>query len=130
MVDMDPQQAAEYAQGTGPGEASGQLEGGLQTDTGGLTGGRDNPFGRLFDGDAPGPGVQELQTDYGVDKHLAVALRGVLRTATGSGVPPIFEIGLGGTLTYLNLADGKTSAEDTADGLEDAYGDMPGGPEP
>jgi len=59
------------------------------------------PLKRLFDGDAPGPSTVELEQEYGMNKHQAVAGRGVLRTATGSGVPPIFEILFGGAMWVM-----------------------------
>ena len=60
-----------------------------------------NPVDRLFDGNAPGPTVDELQTTYPLEWHWATALRGVCRTATGDGVPPIAEIALGGGLGVM-----------------------------
>jgi len=89
--DMGATEAAEYATG-GPAEpegANGTL-GNLDTSTG--------PLQRLFDGDVSGPSVQEIEADYGLGKSVSIALRGVLRTATGSGVPPIAEIAVGGVL--------------------------------
>jgi hypothetical protein len=59
------------------------------------------PLQRLFNGDAPGPSTGELEQEYGMSKHQAVAGRGVLRTATGSGVPPIFEILFGAGMWFM-----------------------------
>ena len=66
-----------------------------------------NPVDRLFDGSAPGPSIEQLQGDYNLDWHWATALRGCCRTATGDGVPPIFEIGFGGTLGMLKELRGS-----------------------
>lgn len=65
-----------------------------QTDT---TQSGSGPVGRLFDGNAEGPDVPELQSDYGFSRPWAIVCRGTLRASTGSRVPPIFEIfaGLG-----------------------------------
>jgi len=69
--------------------------------------------GRLFDGNAVGPSVEELQTDYSLPWHWATALRGCCRVMTGDGVPPVFEIGLGGALGAADQlgGDGKLNRE-------------------
>lgn len=58
-------------------------------------GGGGSPMDRLFDGDAPGPQVGELKADYEMPQWMAVLSRGIMRVATGSGVPPIAEILIG-----------------------------------
>jgi len=68
--------------------------------------------GRLFDGNARGPAVGELQSDYNLNRELAVPLRGVMRIADGDGVPPIAEIVLGVVLLLLSRQAG-TDADET-----------------
>jgi len=110
--DMDPSQAAEYATG-GPADGGGADAslGGLDTASG--------PLQRLFDGNAQGPSVQEIEDDYGLGKAVSIALRGVLRTATGSGVPPVAEILVGGVLW---VRESNQAASDTAGELETGVG--------
>lgn len=64
-----------------------------------------SPMGRLFDGNAQGPSTTELKADYGVPQWLAITLRGILRVATGEGVPPLFEITFGGAMGAYKYAD-------------------------
>ena len=66
-------------------------------------------FQKLFDGDALGPSVQELEADYDLPKEISVILRGVLRVSTGSGVPPIAEIALG---AFMWVTKQQSSADD------------------
>ena len=61
---------------------------------------------RLFDGNARGPSVGELQADYDLGREVAVPLRGVMRIADGDGVPPIAEIILGVVLLMLSRQAG------------------------
>jgi len=61
----------------------------------------DGPLDRLFDGDASGPSTRELQQEYGLDRNQSVAGRGILRVATGSGVPPVFEILFGSVMWVM-----------------------------
>jgi len=90
--DMDPEAAAKVAMGD---EAdAGAFDGSFDS-------GSDGPVARLFDGDADGPSVQELEADYSLPKAPAIALRGVLRVATGSGIPPAAEILLGGVMWVI-----------------------------
>jgi len=84
------------------------------------------PVDRLFDGDAPGPEVNELKADYDMPQWLAVLSRGIMRVATGGGVPPIAEIIIGSVMGILGSdldigssgdPDRSTSdAGDTSDG--------------
>jgi hypothetical protein len=67
--------------------------------------------GRLFDGNARGPSVGELQSDYNLNRELAVPLRGVMRIADGDGVPPIAEIVLGVILLILARQSGTDADE-------------------
>jgi hypothetical protein len=60
--------------------------------------GSSSPLDRLFDGSAPGPSVGELRADYSMPQWLAVMSRGIMRVATGDGVPPIAEIIIGGVM--------------------------------
>jgi len=99
--DMSPEDAAAYAT-EGP-------EGQTLESGGGGFGSGGGPLSRLFDGDATGPQVSELQGDYSVGRDVAVMLRGALRTATGSGVPPVFEIVMGGLLFMRSQNDGEES---------------------
>lgn len=71
------------------------------------------PVRRLFDGGIPGPSVSELQADYNLQWHWATCLRGCCRVATGSGVPPIFEIGLGGSLGIADYMNDGTALDET-----------------
>jgi len=81
------------------------------------------PLQRLFDGDAPGPSTTDLETEYGMSKHPAVAGRGILRTATGSGVPPIFEILFGAGMWFM-AARGEEGISIGSD--DDGGGGRPG----
>jgi len=60
---------------------------------------------RLFDGDAVGPQVPELQGDYGFSRPWAMVCRGTLRVATGSGVPPVFEIVAGAGMAAMSAQE-------------------------
>lgn len=107
---MDPDAAAAYALG-GDGAAPPSPGMGF-----GSAGG---PLDRLFDGDCPGPSVGEIEMNYGLSKHWAVFMRGVVRVATGSGIPPIVEIAFGGALAFLNSQKaGKVRALPSGDGTE------------
>lgn len=73
------------------------------------------PVDRLFDGDAPGPEVNELKADYDMPQWLAVLSRGIMRVATGGGVPPIAEILIGGIMGILGSdMDIGSSGEETS----------------
>lgn len=78
-------------------------------------GGGGGPVDRLFDGDAPGPQVPELTSEYGMPRWMAMAARGILRTATGSGVPPIFEILVGSVMGIMQNSDGFGDGDDSGD---------------
>jgi len=73
-------------------------------------------FQKLFDGDAVGPSVDELEADYGLPKEISVILRGVLRVSTGSGVPPVAEIALGAFMWVTKQQKGAD--DDVPAGLE------------
>lgn len=122
MADMSPDEAAQYAQGEQAAAEGGLGGDGLQ---GGASGGTSpmasmgGPVERLFDGDQPGPSVSELRHDYEMPKDMAIASRGVLRAATGSGVPPIFEIMFGGFMAYMKRSGGGGVES------EPGHGDLP-----
>jgi len=123
-VKMDPEDAAAFARGDTDGDSdAGQQSMGDLDDArgGGLS--PDGPLDRLLDGDVEGPAVGELQADYGFPQWMAVAARGVLRVARGSGVPPVFEILVGTVMGIMQTFGG--GGEETAD--HDA-GDGGGGP--
>lgn len=88
-------------------------------DTGG-TQPASSPIDRLFDGSAPGPATQELEADYGMSKHQAVLGRGIMRTATGDGIPPIFEILFGGGMWFLSIKRSESSVISSGDGGDDS----------
>jgi len=62
---------------------------------------------RLFDGAAPGPSVQELKGDYGLAREWSIALRGLVRAATGDGIPPVAEILMGSVLGAVKMQRGS-----------------------
>jgi hypothetical protein len=114
---------------------NGQIQGPFDTGDSGSDSGESpglspssGPIDRLFDGDAPGPSTTELEQEYGMNKHQAVAGRGVLRTATGSGVPPIFEILFGGAMWVLSTREADAEAVESRStddmNVQDA-GDLP-----
>ena len=118
--DMDPSAAAQYAQGAGDAADADGLSGGMDSGGGGFPGaGGDGPMGRLFDGDAPGPSTTELENEYGLPRWGSVLGRGILRTATGSGVPPIAEIVLGGLMGVA-----KSQGDDAADTVDAVEGEQ------
>lgn len=99
---------------------------GIETETvGGSEPVSDSPLDRLFDGNAEGPSVQELQNDYNADWHWATALRGLCRAGTGSGIPPIVEIAIGGGAGIYQLQ------QESDDSLDEDLGQKEGegGPE-
>jgi len=123
--DMDPEQAAQFAQ-DGP-----SVDDSPDAPSGGF-GGADGPLSRLFDGDAPGPSTGELSQQYELERGEAVVGRGILRVATGSGVPPVAEILLGFLLIMKgNGAAGSLMAasDDESDGDGDSDGETPAGPQ-
>jgi hypothetical protein len=61
--------------------------------------------GRLLDGDRDGPSIDDMKNDYGLGQEGAIAGRGIVRLATGGGVPPAFEIVAGGVLGALKLSE-------------------------
>lgn len=85
-------------------------EGGLPPAGGGGMG--SGPMGRLFDGSAPGPPVGQIESDYGVGKPWSIGLRGVVRTATGEGVPPIVEIGLASAAGLAKILRGDANTDE------------------
>jgi len=74
---------------------------------------------RLFDGSAHGPSVQELEGDYGLGREWSIALRGLVRAATGDGIPPVAEILMGSVLGAIKLQRGGTGG---GNGEEDQIG--------
>jgi len=90
-------------------------------------GGGSGPVGRLFDGNAEGPDVPTLQGDYGLSRPWAMVCRGTLRVATGSGVPPIFEIVAGSAMGLMAAQDGDGASgvlpsSDSTDDREEGDG--------
>jgi len=82
----------------------------------------DSPADRLFDGNAEGPDVPELQSDYGLSRPWAIFCRGTLRAATGTGAPPIFEIVTGPAMGLMrikgddvSILGGGSDSEETND---------------
>jgi len=97
--------------------------------------GDSGPLQRLFDGAAEGPGVPELQGEYGLSRPWAMVCRGTLRVATGTGVPPIFEIVAGSAMGVLSAQDGDGAAgvlpSSSSDGAQDEEsGDVSAGSPP
>jgi len=123
--DMDPEQAAEYAQNgasADTGDAPAEPSSGF--------GRADSPLSRLFDGNADGPTTGELQTEYSLDRAEAVTGRGILRVATGSGVPPVAEILLGFLLMFKGSGSAgalMAASDDESDGDGDSTDDGPEG---
>ena len=64
---------------------------------------------RLFDGSLTGPSISELKADYELPYHWAVAARGTIRTATGVGVPPVFEIVFGTAMGLVKTMNARKS---------------------
>ncbi len=85
--------------------------------SGSMPGGGSGPLSRLLDGNADGPQVPELMQQYGIDSRpIAIACRGCVRVGTGSGIPPLAEIVIGGVLLFLSQSD---SDEPDATDMED-----------
>lgn len=82
------------------------------------------PMDRLFDGSAPGPAVGELKADYEMPQWLAVTSRGIMRVATGDGVPPIAEIVIGGAMGAMSSDMEFTTGDDES--AENTGGGPPG----
>lgn len=110
--DMDPESAAQFAQGSSDDVDAG---GGGLMDSGG------SPLERLLDGNAEGPSVGELRGDYQLDHWMALVVRGVLRAAPGRGMPPIGDITLGGLLGVRKFQTGQGG-----DDLPEFEGDLEG----
>lgn len=89
----------------------------------------EGPIARLFDGSAPGPDVAELRADYDLPRPLAMIARGVLRVASGDGVPPIFDILMGVVLLFWQQQDDGTDDAPgaDADAVAQAQGEANGG---
>lgn len=89
-----------------------------QEPAGGPMPGGGGPLRRLLDGDADGPPVPSLMQDYGLsNRPLAIACRGCVRVGTGSGVPPLAEILIGGALLFLAQQQGESDGgEDREEG--------------
>lgn len=90
-----------------------------------------DPLSRLFDGRASGPSVGQLEGDYGLQKDQAIFGRGLIRTATGDGVPPIAEI-LGGAVMWALRTQtdsepdmGVSRTVDAIEGETDRVGEEP-----
>ncbi len=111
----------------------------VEGDGGGIDGdeelGGGSPMDRLFDGNAPGPSVGELKADYEMPQWMAVLSRGIMRVATGSGVPPIAEIVIGSIMGFMGSDlssavsgsdDGEEREEESADAGTQQAGAPPG----
>lgn len=86
--------------------------------SGSMPGGGSGPLSRLLDGNADGPQVPELMQQYGIDSRpIAIACRGCVRVGTGSGIPPLAEILIGGVLLFLSQQ--SDSDEPDAPDMED-----------
>lgn len=85
--------------------------------SGSMPGGGSGPLSRLLDGDADGPQVPELMQQYGIgSRPIAIACRGCVRVGTGSGIPPLAEIVIGGVLLFLSQqSDSEPDAPDMED---------------
>jgi len=57
---------------------------------------------KLFDGDAEGPPISQLRSDYDLPREICIILRGILRVSRGSGVPPIAEMVLGAVIYAIS----------------------------
>jgi hypothetical protein len=57
---------------------------------------------KLFDGDADGPPISQLRSDYDLPREICIILRGILRVSRGSGVPPIAEMVLGAVIYAIS----------------------------
>jgi hypothetical protein len=127
-ADMDPRDAAAYARGESSGAAEGAdgLSGGMDSGGGFPGSGGDGPMRRLFDGDADGPSTGELEAEYGLERWQSVFGRGILRTATGTGVPPVAEILLGGIMGVAKNRGGADAVEDTTAALGQQQGQPAG----
>jgi len=80
------------------------------------------PMNRLFDGNATGPSVDELRMDYGVGREWAISLRGIMRVATGSGVPPAVEIVMGAVMALVGQAQSDGGLSLGGDSSDDRGG--------
>jgi len=82
-----------------------------------MSGRASGPLSRLLDGDADGPQVPELMQQYGISSRpIAIACRGCVRVGTGSGIPPLAEIVIGGVLLFLSQqSDSEPDAPDMED---------------
>lgn len=90
-------------------------------------------MGRLFDGSVGGPSVDELRADYGLPREWSIALRGIVRVATGEGIPPAAEILMGSVMGMfkmdgLELPSGSDETDSQPDNENVAPGTQP--PEP
>jgi len=85
--------------------------------SGSMPGGGSGPLSRLLDGNADGPQVPELMQQYGISSRpIAIACRGCVRVGTGSGIPPLAEIVIGGVLLFLSQqSDSEPDAPDMED---------------
>jgi len=84
--------------------------------SGSMPGGGSGPLSRLLDGNADGPQVPELMQQYGISSRpIAIACRGCVRVGTGSGIPPLAEIAIGGVLLFLSQQSGDNDEPDAAD---------------
>lgn len=76
----------------------------------GMAGRASGPLSRLLDGNADGPQVPELMQQYGIaSRPVAIACRGCVRVGTGSGIPPLAEIVIGGVLLFLSMQNGDSN---------------------
>jgi hypothetical protein len=90
-------------------------EGGLDGEIGDGEVSSNSAFSRLLDGNITGPTVDTLKSQYSIAYHWALALRGVIRAATGEGVPPLWEITVGSLMGVASLARGEEDLGDMGD---------------
>jgi hypothetical protein len=67
---------------------------------------------KLFDGDAEGPPISQLRSDYDLPREICIILRGILRVSRGSGVPPIAEMVLGAVIYVISQSQDSDSNPD------------------
>ena len=83
------------------------------------------PVDRLFDGSVGGPSVNELNGEYGIGREWSIALRGIIRVATGDGIPPAAEILLGSVMGFYSMqGDGVGSDSGEVEELPEGSTDL------
>lgn len=108
--DMNPEEAAQFAQDDVADGSPDPQAPAVEEPQGVLE--------RLFDGSADGPGVRQLQADYQIEHWMALIVRGVLRAAPGTGMPPIGDISIGGLLGVRQWQVRQQAREAAREGSE------------